>query len=162
WTRLVGLLQHTAESRLATGDLDGAVELIQLHRQLREVLDKKAAAGALGAVLLPRGREALAMAGAAWKAQNQDVLAAQAKEALASWGNVPAASLPVPLGAPRAEVSRLLRGEAQGRALPAPSALRALDLLALPFPDENVEGVFAFLDQAGRLSQVLVVYRAKV
>jgi hypothetical protein len=161
WTRLVGLLQHTAESRLATGDLDGAKELIQLHRQLREVLDAKAAAGPLGGVLLPRGREVLSMAEAAWRAQNQDGLADQVKDALAAWGDVPAPSLRVPLGAPRAEVTRLLGGTAQGRVLAAPGVGRALDLLGLPFPQENVDGVFAFFNPAGGLSQVLVAYHAK-
>jgi hypothetical protein len=161
WTRLVGLLLHAAESRLATGDRDGAAELIQLHRQLREVLDAKAAAGALGRVLLPRGREVLAMAATAWQAQNQEVLAEQAKQALASWGDLPAPSLPVPLGAARTEVSRLLGADAAGRVVPVPSAARALDLLALPFPDDNLDGVFAFFDPAGRFSQILVVYRAR-
>jgi hypothetical protein len=161
WTRLVGLLQHSAESRLGTGDLDGATELIQLHRQLREVLDAKAAAGPLGGVLLPRGREVLSMAEAAWRAQNQEGLANQVKEALGGWGEVPAPSLAVPLGAPRAEVVRLLGGEVRGRVLPVPAVGRVLDLLALPFPQENVDGAFAFFDQGGRLSQVLVAYHAK-
>jgi hypothetical protein len=161
WVRLVALLQHTAESRVATGDIDGATELVQLHRQLKEVLDARAARGPLGALLLPRGRQVLAMARAAWASQGQPLLAQDIKEALASWGDPPGNTVTVPLGTPRDEVSRLLRSPAQGRVVPALSTARGLDLFGLPVPDDGVDGVFAFCDRADRLSQVLVVYHER-
>jgi hypothetical protein len=161
WVRLVALHLYTAESRVATGDIDGATELVQLHRQLKEVLDAKAARGPLGAVLLPRGRVVLAQARAAWAAQNQQLLAEDIEHALAAWGDLPGNTVQVPVGAPREEVTRLLASPAQGRVVPAASVLRALDVFALPVPDAGVDGVLAFLDGSGRLQQVLVVYQEK-
>jgi hypothetical protein len=161
WVRLVALLQHTAESRVATGDIDGATELVQLHRQLKEVLDAKAARGPLGALLLPRGRQVLAMARAAWASQGQPLLADDIKEALASWGDPPGNTVTVPLGVTRDEVVRLLASPARGRVVPAVSTARGLDLFGLPVPDDGADGVFAFCDQEDRLSQVLVVYHER-
>lgn len=162
WVRLVALLQHTAESRVATGDIDGATDLVFLHRQLKDLLDAKAAKGPLGALLLPRGRHVLSLARAAWAASNQPALAEDVEHALAAWGDAPGTTVAVPLGSPRAEVARLLASTAQGRVLPAASSARALDVLGLPVPDEGVDGVFAFFDAADRLSEVLVVYHARV
>jgi hypothetical protein len=68
WTRLVGLAFQSAELELASGEVQGATDLVQMHRQLRDVLDAKAAAGPLGAALLPLGRRALLEAAAAWRA----------------------------------------------------------------------------------------------
>ena len=59
WTRLMGLMLHVAHVRLAQGEADAATELVMLHRDLKAVLDPKAAAGPLGAALLPPGRQAL-------------------------------------------------------------------------------------------------------
>jgi hypothetical protein len=161
WARLVGLHFHTAESRAATGDIDGATELVQLHRQLKEVLDAKAARGPLGALLLPRGRLVLAQARAAWAAHSRQLLAEDIEHALAAWGELPGNTVHVPVGSPRAEVTRLLDSPAQGRVVPAVSVARALDVFGLPLPDSGVDGVFAFLDGSDRLTQVLVVYHER-
>jgi hypothetical protein len=159
WTRLVGLLLHVAQMRLATGDVEGGTELVVLHRQLRAVLDPKAAQGTLGAVLLPRGRETLARAAAAWRADKKLELAAQADAALADWGDVPALTLPFQVGTPRAAFTRLLRSSGEGRTLAAPSIARAFDLLTLPFPDDGAKAVIACFDDADRLAELVITYR---
>jgi hypothetical protein len=160
WTRVVGLMMHGAELRLATGDLGGATELLIWHRELKTLLGPKAAQGALGATLLPRGHRALHQAVAAWRLANQTVLVEQASEGLAAWGELPPPPLAVPFGSPRSEVAKLLQAPGQGRGLGVPSIPRALDLLALPLPEEGVEGVLTFFDGADRLSEVLLFYRA--
>jgi hypothetical protein len=160
WSRLVGLLLHAAQIRLATGDIEGGTELVVLHRQVRSVLDAKAAKGRLGAVLLSRGRQTLAQAAAAWRADKKLELAAQADAALAEWGDVPVATIPLRLGTPRAQLSRLLRSTCEGRVLRASYNARAFDLLDLPLPDEGVEAVVAFFDNADRLADLWVTYRS--
>ena len=173
WTRLVALVLQNAELKLANGELDGATELVQLHHQLRSLLDGKSASGAvsapqaLGAALLPRGRQALTLAAAAWREprHNKTALAADIDAALAEWGATPD---PVPglnAGAKQSEVVALMGSEVQGRAVLAqtPVALqRTLDLLALPLPSEGVSAVAAFLDRKQSLTEVHVVYRAKI
>src|SRR5437764_5371571 len=127
---------HGAQQRLETGDLEGAAELVLWHRELKTLLGPKAAQGALGAALLPRGHKALQQAVAAWRLAKQPVLVEQAGAALATWGEMPPPPLAVPVGSPRAEVARMFLAPGQGRALALPSTPRALDLLALPLPDE--------------------------
>ena len=53
---------QSARFKLANGEVDGATELVLLHRQLRQLLDARAAAGPLGAALLPCDRRALTQA----------------------------------------------------------------------------------------------------
>jgi hypothetical protein len=161
WTRLVGLMLHGAQLRLATGDLEGATELLVWHRELKTLLGPKAGLGPLGAALLPRGHKALQQAVAAWRLAKQEALVEQANAALAEWGEMAPPPVAVPLGSPRPEVARIFRAVGQGRALALPSMPRALDLLALPLPDEGVEAVLTFFDGADRLSEVLLVYRAR-
>ncbi len=161
WTRLAGLLLHSAEFRLATGESEAAAELAALHGQVRRALDDKAARGALGAALLPRGRGALVEAEALWRKDGRKDLADAAAAALASWGEVPAVQAAVPGGAAKAEVERLLAGKAQGCLVAAGNVARAFDLLALPFPADGAEAVLAFFDGAGSLRDVLVTYRAR-
>src|SRR5579871_342606 len=160
WTRLVALHLHLAQMRLATGDVEGATELVVLHKQLRDVLDPQAAQGTLGAVLLSQGRQTLTRAAAAWREEKMDELAAQADAALAAWGDVPTLTIPFQLGIPRAQITRLLKSVGTGHVLPALCTARAFDLLALPFPDEGAEAVLAAFDDADRLENVLVTYRA--
>jgi hypothetical protein len=159
WTRLVGLHLHAAEIRLATGDEEGARLLVGLHKELRKVLDSKARAGLLGATLLPRGRRMLAEAALAWRETKHEDLADQARAAVAAWGKVPPVSWPLPQGSPREDVSRLLGAAAQGHAVAATHPARAFDLLALPFPDRDVDGVIACLDAQDRLAELVVTYR---
>jgi hypothetical protein len=160
WTRLVGLLLHAAQMRLATGDLEGGTELIVLHRQVRSVLDAKAANGPLGAVLLSRGRQTLAQAAAAWRAEKKLQLAAQADAVLAEWGDMPVPTFPLQPGTPRAQLSRLVRGVNEGRVVRASSNTRVFDLLDLPLPDEGVEAVVGFFDDADRLADLWITYRS--
>lgn len=159
WTRLVSLVLQNAELRLANGEPEGAAELVQLHQQLRSLLDGKAASGALGAALLPRGREALTLAAAAWREPrwNKSALAADIDAALANWGDAPDPVIALPPSAWRGE-------EKTGNwiAQTPLAVLRALDLLALPLPSEGADGVAAFLDAKQNLTEVLVVYRPKL
>lgn len=161
WTRLAGLMLHVAQVRMATGETDGATELVLLHRQLKDLLDPKAARGPLGAALLPPGRQALAQAADAWRPK-RPLLAGDAEAALAAWGDAPAPALGVGAGAGRADVARLLRSPGQGRVIPALATARALDLLDLPLPPEGAQAVLALFDTSDRLSEVLVTYRPGV
>jgi hypothetical protein len=167
WTRLVTLVLHNAELKLANGDPDGAAELVLLHRELRSLLDAKTASGALGAALLPRGREALTLAAAAWREPrwNKTALSADIDGALADWGATPDPVLGLNVGAKQGEVVSLMGTEVEGRAVLAQTPLavqRALDLLALPLPSEGASGVAAFLDNKQTLTEVVVLYRPKL
>src|SRR5579883_52314 len=167
WTRLVSLVLQNAELKLASGDPDGASELIALHRELRSLLDVKQASGALGAALLPRGRQALTLAAAAWRDPhwNKTALAADIDAALTEWGTSPDPVPGLKAGAKQNDVVSLMGGEIEGRAVLAqtPSAVRrAFDLFALPLPSEGVNAVAAFLDGKQTLKEVFVVYRPKL
>jgi hypothetical protein len=168
WTRLVGLTLLSAQYKLAGGGRegpDGATELVCLHRQLRQVLGPKAAAGPLGAALLPFGRHALTLAAAAWRdpKQNRTGLAKDVDDALAGWGNAPEPAPALKPGAPQADVTALFGAPASGRAVSVdgPAARRALDLLALPLPGEEAGAVAAFLDEKGDLAELLVTYKPR-
>jgi len=160
WTRLAGLILHAGQIRLATGDVDGATEIVVLHRQLKSILGPKAMKSPLGATLLARGRETLERAAKAWQEDKKTDLAGQAKAALAEWGEVAPPPLALPQGADRGEVEKALQTRAEGACLAAASTLRALDVLELPFPDEGAEAVLACFDKAGRLDDVVITYRA--
>jgi hypothetical protein len=163
WTRLVGLVQLSAQIRLANGEIEGAADLIQLHKQLRSLLDAKAASGPLGAALLPAGRRALAQAAAAWNEGGKPSLARDAEAAVQAWGESPSPAPLAPLGSGRAEAARVFPGPAEGHAVAAvgKAAARAADLLALPVPAEDLEGVVGLLDGKDRLAEYLVLYRVR-
>jgi hypothetical protein len=163
WTRLVGLMLHEVQVRLAAGETDAVTEMVLLHDQLRDLLDPKAAAGPLGAALLPAGRQTLAQAVPVWRRDKRTaLLAGDVEAALAAWGDPPAVSPAVPAGAARADVARLLRSPGQGRVIPALTPTRGLDLLDLPLPPEGVQAVLAHFDASERLSDVLVTYRPNI
>jgi hypothetical protein len=167
WTRLAGLVLRSAQFKLAEGQPEGATELVLLHQQVRAVLDAKAAAGPLGAALLPSGRRALTLAVAAWRepSLNKQALADDVDKALADWGEVPAPAPALVPGARQADAARLFGEPARGRGVAAhtPAAVRrALDLLALPLPAEEVQAVVALSDARGALTELLVVYGRKV
>jgi hypothetical protein len=162
WTRAAGLMLQVAQMRLAQGETDAATELVMLHQQLKEALGEKAAAGPLGAALLPPGRQALAQAASAWRGPKRTAqLADDIETALATWGEAPVALPAIAPGAARADVARLLRSPGQGRVIPA-LATRALDLLDLPLPPDGAQAVLAMFDASERLSEVLVIYRTGV
>jgi hypothetical protein len=163
WTRLAGLMLREVQVRLAGGETDAATEMVVFHRQLQGILDPKAAAGPLGAALLPAGRHTLAQAVPVWRRDKRTALLADDVEAaLAAWGDAPALTLAVPAGAARADVARLLRSPGQGRVIPALTSTRGLDLLDLPLPPEGVQAVLAHFDASERLSEVLVTYRPNI
>lgn len=162
WTRLAGLLLHAAQVRVASGDPDGARDLVAFHRQVHNTLDPKAAKGPLGSVLLSSGRKTLTQAVAAWRETKKTELLELGEAGLKSWGQARAPELPFHPGSPRSEIARLLPGPSQGLALPAASLGRALDLLDLPLPGEGVQGVLALFDASDRLAEVLVTYRPRV
>jgi hypothetical protein len=162
WTRLVALLQHEGQIRLAAGDVDGGTQVNALHKQLRELLDAKAAQGPLGAALLGRGKDVLAKAANAWRADRKPELSGQANTVVANWGPTPIPQTDVTLGVSRDEVQRVLGSPGKGAIVPAQSALRALDLLELPFPNEAVEAAIAAFDDRQRLSDIYVTYRPGV
>jgi hypothetical protein len=165
WTRLVSLTLQSAQFKMAHGEVEGATELVQIHRQLREVLDARAARGPLGAALLPVGRRALQMAAAAWREKtNKPALAGDIEAALKEWGEVPPPVCGLAIHARKAEVAALFGKELTGRGVSATSPVpvqRALDLLALPLTPEGAEAVVAVLDPRDRLDEVLLVYRPK-
>jgi hypothetical protein len=158
WTRLVSLALQNAELKLANGEPEGAAELVQLHRQLRTLLEGRMASGALGAALLPRGRQALTLAAAAWRQPrwNKTALATDIDAALADWGSVPDVVLAFP------HAARQVAGKRDAIAQSPLTVQRALDLLSLPLPSEGADGVAILFDQKQNLTDVLVVYRPKL
>jgi hypothetical protein len=162
WTRLVALLFHEAQLRLATGDIQGGTELVVLHKQLREVLDPKAARGPLGAVLLGLGHETLKQASAAWKADRKLEIASQTEQILKEWADIPERLTAVPLGASRGEITALVGGTAQKRVLPASQVLRWMDLFDLPFPADGARAAWACFDHGDKLQDVYVCYQPSV
>jgi hypothetical protein len=166
WSRLVGLVLHSAELKLAEGKPEGATELVLLHKQIREVLDKTTAAGPLGAALLPAGRRALTLAAAAWRdpKRNRVALANDIEAALKDWGPVPEPAPALKPGAAAADVAGLLGVAARGKAVAAlapDEVARALDLLGLPLPAAGVQSVVGFLDRRDRLTDLVLVYRTR-
>jgi hypothetical protein len=159
WTRLVAIMLHSAESQLAADDADAGSELISLHKQLLTVLDEKAQKGALGAALLPRGRDVLSQAGSAWKAAKLKALAEQATRYIREWGEAKGPIFGIPFGATVAQVQRLLHSQAKESLVPATNLNRALDLLGLPFPEDGIESVLTELNDAKQLSDVYITYR---
>jgi hypothetical protein len=167
WTRLVSLVLQAAQFKMAHGNVEGATELVLLHRQLHDLLDARAARGPLGAALLPVGRQAVQLAAAACRHPkvNKKGLAMDLEAAFAEWGDLPAPVFGLPPHARKAEIVRVFGRAAEGRAVIAatPEAVqRALDLLAVPVPPEGVAAVVAFLDGKERLDDVQVLYRPKI
>lgn len=156
WTRLVSLVLQNAELKLANGEPEGATELVQLHHQLRSLLDADPSLAALAAALLPRGRQALTLGSAAWRQPrwNKTALANDIDAALADWGAAPDPVFSLP---------SVARERGQNWIAQTPTDVqRALDLLSLPLPSEGAEGVVALFDEKQTLTEVLVVYRPKL
>ena len=167
WTQLTALAFQSAEWKLATGDPQAAADLVQMHKQLRALLDDKAAAGPLGAALLPLGRRALAEAAEAWKKPRagKPELAQDIGAALKDWGEAPPPAPALAPGASEFEAVRLFGRPAAGQAVVAdrPEAVaRALDLLELPVPADGAAAVVAFFDADRRLTDALVLYKPRI
>jgi hypothetical protein len=163
WTRLVAMVQSVSELRLANGDTKAAETLIQVHKQLRNVLDSKAATGPLGSWLLSGGHRSLEAAGVAWDDLRKSGYAADVAAALGDWGNVPAPVASLAPGAAREAVERVFPPVGNAHAVTAlgGAAERAFDLLALPLPADEVEGLTAFLDGKDQLAEIAVLYRPR-
>ena len=162
WSRLVGLLLHVAEIRLAGGEAEAVPLLIGLHQQLKTILDAQAARGPLGADLLSRGRKTLQKAVAGWRSSHQETQAQEGEAALAEWGEVSPPTLSLNPGTPRARVAHLLDSQGEGRVIVGMPINRALDLLDIPLPPQGVQGILACLDPTDRLAEILVVYRNNI
>jgi hypothetical protein len=167
WTQLTALAFQSAQWNLATGEAQAATDIVQMHKQLRKLLDDKAAAGPLGAALLPLGRRAIVEAAAAWKKPNvnRPRLAEDAAAALKAWGETPPPALALAPGASQFDAIRLFGGPAAPQAVAAAdpqTVRRVLDLLELPVPSEGVQAVAALFDADKRLTETLVLYRAHI
>lgn len=158
WTRVVGLMFHDAQVRLACGYEEAARELVGMHRQLQKLLDPSSQKGPLGDALLASGREAVRRAAIAFRTEKKDKQAAEAEAVLASWSE-PGDIISQKPGWPRAEFDRTFPTTPGARAVPATATLRAMDLLALPFPDESADGVIAFLNDADQIVSLLLTYK---
>ncbi len=167
WTQLTALAFQSAEWKLATGQAQAAADLVQMHKQLRSLLDGKAAPGPLGAALLPLGRRALVEAAAAWEKSKADTkeLANDVKAALKDWGESPPPALALAPGAHEFDAVRLFGRPAAGQALVADtpeSVGRVLDLLELPASTDGVQAVVALFDGEKQLTETFVFYRPKI
>lgn len=166
WVRLVGLTIQSAELRLAGGDIDAATEIVHLHKHLTEILDAKAAAGRLGATLLPLGRRALDQAASQWRSDKykKSALADDVTAAITQWGDMPPPTPALPNLAPKETVTAFLGAPVTGRivAVQDNAVARANDLLDLPVVREGVSAIVAFLDLKGQLGQLLVVYKPRI
>ena len=166
WTRLVALHLFSAELKLSNGEVEGASELVNLHRQLDKLLDDKAKAGPLGAALLPVGHRALTLSAPRFREApfNKTVLADDIEAALKDWPEGPAPQPALAVGADKKTVARFFQQGQQGRVFAATGAdaVRTLDLLALPVPSEDVNGVVAFLDRDELLAELVVYYHSNM
>lgn len=156
WTRLAALLLHSSSLQLARGEPEAARTIIGLHTQLQTLLDEAVRSGPLGVALLSRGRTVLEKAADYWS-KDQTELAQQVREALAKWGTVPAPALPVTFGSPRAEALAVFGGICDSHALRVPQPLLALDVLALPCGEQELDDVVVFFDQEERLTEILIL-----
>jgi hypothetical protein len=163
WTRLVALVQFVNDMKLAAGDQHAAANLINLHQQLRIVLEKKAASGPLGSVLLSGGRRALEAARIGWDDNRKTGFAGDVAAALAAWGDVPVLAPALVPGAKRDAVETLFPPIGNSHAVTALGAFvpRAFDFLAAPLPGDDVEGLIAFMDGKDKLAQLTVLYKPR-
>lgn len=134
WTRFVGLQLHLAHLDLAQGNIEGAMLIASIHRQLMEILGEKGQASPLGAALLPKGKRIFEDALVAWGKENREQYVAWAKDTvLPHWG------ASHPWKAP-AETPRWLTGD--------DGLLKKLDLLAIPLPESHLGSIQYLPEQA--------------
>src|SRR5262249_11818226 len=80
----------------------------------------------------------------------------------AAWGNFPAPTLAVPVGASRYAVADILHTQNHGHVVAALNTNWALDLFELPVTAEGAQGVLAVFDAADKLFEGLVIYRPRI
>src|SRR5262245_35487281 len=156
WTRVVGLLLHHAQFTLATGNPEGAKQLLGLHQQLRTLLPSAAQQGPLGLALLPRGLDTLKQAAQAWRTNGQTAAAQTAEEFLASVGAVP--TWRWQLAIQREPLSKLLGLSGNGPGACAAAPLRAFDLVGLPITHEHGDTCCVIFNGQGQVAEVLFAY----
>jgi hypothetical protein len=161
WTRLVGLLMHEAQLQLATGDIQGGTDVVAMHKQLREILDAKAAQGPLGAILLGLGHETLKQAEAAWRQEKLEI-ADQAAAILKEWGPIPNPVTAVPVGQGSTWLTKLVPAAGHGRTLAAASVSRALDLFELPLPEDGANAAWMCFGSNDELEDVYITYQPSI
>ncbi len=161
WTRLIARVQHLGHYRLACGEREGATLLIELHKQLQQVLKGKAERSPLAGVLLREGKTALKASEELWRVKEKD-LADQVAQALGEWGESPSSPFASLLGKPRAEVAAWFDVENEGSILSVDEPARALDLMALPIVREQVEGITACFNSQDALSSLVINYQPGV
>lgn len=167
WTRLVGLTLQEAQLKMAMGEVEGATELVLLHRQLRTLLDAKTAAGPLGAALLPIGQRALKDALVEWResVNKKTAVAEEIETTLKDWGEAPALQPTFVPGARRAAVAGAFSEISEGRLLAVKSPLpllRVLDLQNLPVIGEGLEGALAWFDAKDQLTELWYLYEGRI
>lgn len=167
WTRLASIALISSQLKLASGDADGATQLVLLHKQLTEALDKKAAAGPLGAALLSPGKRALEAASVALRTpkRNKVALADDIDTAVREWEKSPAPAVTVAFASPAADVRAVFGTAQRGKAIVADtpaSVARVIDLFGLPLAADGVQVAAAFLDDKDRLAEWQFAYRAKI
>jgi hypothetical protein len=156
WTRVVGLMLHHAQFTLATGNPEGAKQLLGLHQQLRTLLPAATQQSPLGIALLPRGLDTLRQAAQAWRNNGQSQAAQTAEEFLASAGAAPTWRWPLPNQRDTLTKQLGLTGNGPGACAAAP--LRAFDLVGLPVTHEHGDGCCVFFNGQGQVAEVLFAY----
>jgi hypothetical protein len=167
WSRLVGLVLASSQLKLASGDAASASRLAVVHKQLRDLLDARAAEGPLGEVLLPAGRRALSLATKAWreKARKEDAFANAIDSLLADWGTVPGPKPALLPGATREAIAATFGLTITGKVCNVrkrEDMARALDLMDYPIPTEALAVLTVFLDARDRLAEIQFTYRGKI
>ncbi len=167
WSRLVGLVLASSQLKLASGDAASASRLAVVHKQLRDLLDARAAEGPLGEVLLPAGRRALSLAAKTWreKGRKEDAFADAIDSLLADWRPLPGPKPALQPGATREAISATFRRPISGKVHNVhkrEDMARALDLMGYPIPTDALAVLSVFLDSHDRLAEIQFTYRSKI
>jgi hypothetical protein len=156
WTRVVGLLLHHAQFTLATGNPEGAKQLLAVHQQLRTLLPAATQQSPLGFALLPRGLDTLRQAAQAWRRNEQPSAAQTAEDFLASAGTPPSWRWPLPNQ--RDALTRQLGLAGNGPGACAAAPLRVFDLVGLPMPHEHADACCVFFNGERQVAELLFAY----
>jgi hypothetical protein len=167
WSRLVGLVLSESQLKLAGGDIPAASRLVLVHKQLRDLLDARAAKGPLGEVLLSSGRRALSLAAKAWHepARKMEPLAEDVDAALVEWGSTTGPMPALRPGATWETIAATVAQPLKGKVIcirKREELARALDLMAYPIPTDALTALTVFLDKQDRLAEIQFTYRSKI
>ncbi len=153
WTRVVSLLQHQLQFRIACNHPESAKQLLALHCQLRQILPERARNGVLGQTLLPQGLAVLRQAARSWSGP--------AQHEIDEFFKTIESGLPTPFTMPKnaENLQRVLGGEKTATTVSAASVLRGFDLLCLEVPHQHADACVAFLGENQTPVEILVTYR---